>query len=158
MASPILFDISAIDLDATMVPIDLIRKFNKHRFEAEMLDRIAWHTPDLTRAVAIRTVRDDEWWVRGHIPGRPLLPAVLMLESAAQMCSYMFLAREIINYEFVGFTGIGNTKFRGTCTIGDRLVILGKEVKFHIKRFIVDVQGWVGDRFIFESQIIGMPF
>ena len=27
----------------------------------------------------------DPWWGRGHIPGRPLMPGVLMLEAAAHL-------------------------------------------------------------------------
>ncbi len=156
-APPLLFDIEGIDLDATAVDLDGIQDINKHRGEAQQIDRIAWVGEDFNQAVAIRVVRDDEWWCAGHIPGYPVMPAVMMVEAAAQLTSWMFQARKIVEYEFVGFTRIDDTKFRNKVVPGDTLVILANQVKFHVKRFICDTQGVVNGKIAFESRITGMP-
>lgn len=156
-APPLLFDIAGIDLDATAVDIHGIRKYNKHRGEAEQIDRIAWLAEGYHQAIGIRKVRDDEWWCPGHIPGEPIMPAVMMIEAAAQLSSYTYLAREIYRHPFVGFTAIDNTKFRHKVVPGDTLVILAIEVRFQARRFICDVQGLVNGRLAFESRITGMP-
>lgn len=153
----LLFDISKIDLSRTMVDLPGIQKLNKHRGEAQQIDRIIWHTPNFTKALATRLIRDDEWWVKGHIPGNPIYPAVMMVEAAAQLSSYMFQARDVPDYEFVGFTGIDNTKFRLKLSPGDTLYILAKEVKFHVRRFVVDAQGVVNGKLAYETRITGMP-
>ncbi|MFG0328879.1 MAG: 3-hydroxyacyl-ACP dehydratase FabZ family protein [Phycisphaerales bacterium] len=157
MAAPPLFDISHLDLSHTQVDAAGIEKYNKQRGAARMIDRFIHVSEDWKQAVAARRVRDDEWWCEGHIPGEPILPAVLMVEAAAQIASYLFQCREWIHYEFVGFTGIDNTKFRSVVVPGDELILLGQEVKYHPKRMICDVQGWVEDRFCFETRVTGMP-
>ncbi len=45
---------------------------------------------DCERAICVgyKDVRDDEFWVSGHMPGMPLMPGVLMCEAAAQLASY----------------------------------------------------------------------
>ncbi len=39
-------------------------------------------------ALGTRTITDHEFWVRGHMPGMPLMPGVVMLEAVAQVCCY----------------------------------------------------------------------
>lgn len=154
-----LFDISGIDLDHVQADREQIGKYNKHRNEAVGLDYLCYMSDDNAEGVAIRAIRDDEWWCDGHIPGDPIFPAVMMVEAAAQLASYMFLARDTVSYEFVGFTRIDNTVFRRMVRPGDTLVIVCKQVKFHPKRFITDIIGYErGEMEIaFETRVTGMP-
>lgn len=153
----LLFDVREIDLAGTMVDIEEVRQYNKHRGEAEQIDRIVWHNEDYSRAIACRYIRDNEWWVPGHIPGNPILPAVMMVEAAAQLASFTFQVRKFADYNFVGFTGIDNTKFRVTVKPGDMLYLLVQDVKVSIKRMISDAQGMIDGKLVFETRITGMP-
>ena len=38
--------------------------------------------------VGYKDLGPDEFWVRGHMPGMPLMPGVIMCEAAAQLASY----------------------------------------------------------------------
>ena len=67
-----------------------IREWVPQRHEFEMLDGILHFDEKAQIAVATKELKSDEFWVRGHIPGRPLFPGVLMIESAAQLCCYLF--------------------------------------------------------------------
>ncbi|MHC4708633.1 MAG: 3-hydroxyacyl-ACP dehydratase FabZ family protein, partial [Planctomycetota bacterium] len=102
MPPPLLFDLSQIDL--TRPPIfdkEAIGKMNPQRCEMEQLDGILWYDKKKFLVLGYKDVTEDEFWVRGHIPGRPLMPAVIMIEAAAQLSS--FFVKQI--YELGGFIG-----------------------------------------------------
>src|ERR1051326_2157951 len=86
MAPLLLFDLSSIDLNKVIVPIEEIRKVIPQRYEMEMLSGIVYD--DDKRIVGFKDITLDDFWVRGHIPGRPLMPGVMMIECAAQLCAF----------------------------------------------------------------------
>ncbi len=156
MPPPLLFSLDGIDLEATAFDLEAIRSLNPHRHEMEQLTRIAHVDTDAGRIVAIREVGEDEFWVRGHIPGRPLFPGVLMIEAAAQMCSaYFKLVQK--DDRFLGFGGVDNVKFRGQVVPGDRLVLLGRAESVRNRRAVFETQGLVDGRQVVEARITGMP-
>ncbi|MBE3070178.1 MAG: beta-hydroxyacyl-ACP dehydratase [Acidobacteria bacterium] len=156
MAPPLLVDLSKLDLDRVEIPIEEIRKVNPHRYEMEQLSGVIHLDAAAGQIVAFKEVRPDEFWVRGHIPGRPLLPGVLMIEAAAQMCSFYY-KRVQEDPRFLGFGGVDGVKFRGQVVPGDRLLLLGQAVEIRNRRAVFDTQGVVGDRMVFEARITGMP-
>lgn len=157
MVPSLLFDISHLDMDKVMFGVADIEAINPHRGCMRLLDGFIYATePDETpaRAVAFKDVRDDEFWVPGHIPGRPLFPGVLMIEAAAQVASFVCLRR--FRDRFLGFTGADSIKFRGHVVPGDRLVLLAQEVQFKRRRSICNAQGLVNGTLVFEGTITGM--
>lgn len=156
MAPALLVDLEKLDLDRVVMPIEEIRKYNPHRYEMEQLSGVIHHDRETGRIVAFKDVRDDEFWVRGHIPGRPLMPGVLMIEAAAQMCSLYY---KVVQQDprFLGFGGVDAVKFRGQVVPGDRLFLLGRAVDIRNRRAVFDTQGVVAGRLVFEARITGMP-
>src|SRR3982750_4100367 len=124
MVPPLIFDISQIDLNQVQHDAAAIERVNPHRGHMRMLDGVIYMPPELDRAVAFKDVRADEFWVPGHIPGRPLFPGVLMIEAAAQLAS--FYTRNFIGWKgFIGFGGVEETKFRMQIPPGVRLYLVG---------------------------------
>ena len=156
MAPPLLFDISGIDLDRVQLDVAAIERVNPHRGAMRMLDGISYVSPDQNRAIAFKDVRADEFWVPGHIPGRPLFPGVLMLEAAAQLASVLTLLR-LRQVRFMGFVGLDKVKFRGQVVPGDRLYIIGEGIECRPRRSVCVAQGLVKGNLIFEATITGMP-
>jgi 3-hydroxyacyl-[acyl-carrier-protein] dehydratase len=153
-----LVDFSPIDLNHIEDDIEGIRKFNQQRFEMEMLSGIIKYDPPGGYVVAFRDASTQDFWVRGHIPGRPLMPGMLICECAAQACSYFYgrAASPGPQGRFMGFAGLEGVRFRGQVLPGDRLIMVAKlrEVKSRISSF--DCQGFVKGRMVFEGTINGI--
>jgi len=150
-----LLDLGQLDLTGIEDDIEGIRKYNRQRFEMELLDAIIKYDPEQQAVVAYKDARPADFWVRGHIPGRPLMPGVVICECAAQACSYYY-GRSTGHNRFLGFAGMEGVKFRGQVVPGDRLVMVARlrEVKSRIATF--DCQGFVKGQMVFEGTINGV--
>jgi 3-hydroxyacyl-[acyl-carrier-protein] dehydratase len=151
----LLYDVSTIDPERVEHSLDEIRKINPHRHEFEQLTAILLFRPEEKIIVGLRDVRDDEFWVRGHIPGRPLLPGVLMLEAAAQLCSF-YCGKVVEAQGFLGFAGIDEVRFRGVVTPGQRMLIAGVPLVLTPTRCQFETQGVVAGKVVFDATILGV--
>ena len=156
MPPRLLVDLDKLDLNRIEDGPEGIRKCNPHRYEFEQLNGIIYYDPEELVVVGFKDVKDDEFWVRGHIPGRPLLPGVLMCEAAAQLCSY-FIKRYTKTEQFLGFGGLDKVKFRGQVAPGDKLILLAKNTQMLTRRSVFDTQGVVDGKLVFQGVVIGMP-
>jgi 3-hydroxyacyl-[acyl-carrier-protein] dehydratase len=156
MPPPLLFDLSKIDL--TVKPLfgkEEVCMVNPQRFEMQQLDGILWYDEDKYLVLGYKDVTEDEFWIRGHIPGRPLMPGVIMVEAAAQLSS--FFVKQILGLEgFIGFAGIDGAKFRSVVEPGKRLLLLGRFTKFKRKKYTCSVQGIVDNTMVFEAVVSGL--
>lgn len=150
-------DLASIDLTKVVADQEGIRKVNLQRFEMEHLTAIVHVDPAQHIFIGYKDVRPDEFWVRGHMPGYPLLPGALMVEAAAQLCSYYMTAQGVCQRGFVGFGGLENVRFRGTVRPGDRLVLVAKGTRVSSRQTICNVQGFVGTTMVFHGDVIGVP-
>ncbi len=155
MPPPIILDPSTLDFEHPIADRDEIMRVNPHRHEFALLDGIVYCDMESGVFAGYHDVREDAFWVRGHIPGRPLFPGVMMIESAAQLASYMTHCM-LEAKGFIGFAGIDKVKFRGTVTPPARFVIIGRGKSIKRRRTICETQGFVDDTMVFEAEITGM--
>ncbi len=151
--------LSVGDLDLSRIVVDqeAIRRVNPQRFEMEHLTAIVLVDRERHIVAGYKDVRADEFWTRGHMPGFPLLPGVLMCEAAAQLCAYYTVTQGLLQGDFIGFGGMENVRFRGMVRPGDRLVLIGKGVRLNRRQTIFNVQGFVGSSMVFHGDILGVP-
>ncbi len=156
MAAAFLYDLSELDLNKITIPIEDIRKVNPHRHEMEQLSGIIHVDMPRTIVVGVKHVTMEEFWVRGHIPGRPLMPGVIILEAAAQLCSYMTHVL-VPDMGFLGFVKADNTRFRGVVSPPSTLYLIARMSELSRRRVIAQCQGICNNTLVFESDITGMP-
>ena len=157
MAAQPLFDLSQVDLTQVALSAERVGEINPQAGHMRQLDHVIWIADDLESSIGVKYVRDDEFWVPGHVPGRPLFPGVLLIEAAAQLCSLTQRIRPDIHPDtFIGFARCNDVVFRGQVVPGDTLYLLAKLLSRRPRRFISLAQGIVNGTLVFEATITGM--
>ena len=151
-------DPTEIDFDNIAADLEEIRRYNPQRFEMEQLTAIVYIDEQTHTCAGYLDVTDKMVWVRGHMPGMPLMPGVFMCEAAAQLCSFVTQKFDLLGAKMVGFGGMEEVRFRGPVRPGDRLLIACRKLKARRGRLIkCRFQGTVGEEIVVDGQIIGIP-
>src|SRR5271154_6718008 len=157
-AKDLLIDVSQIDLTHVIADLDEIRRYNPQRFEAEQLTAIVYEDTVKLLCVGYKDVTEQEFWVRGHMPGMPLMPGVIICEAAAQMCSYFTLKYDLLGCKVVGLGGLEEIRFRDPVRPGDRLVVACQQLRVRRGAMIVcRFQAFVRGALVAEGKIKGIP-
>ena len=91
-----------------------------HRDPFLLIDEIVELEPGV-RATGRYHVRDDAWYLRGHFPGRPIMPGVLQVEALAQVGAVCGLSHPSFAGKLALFAGIDDVRFKRIVTPGDTL-------------------------------------
>jgi len=152
-----LVDPASVDTSKILFDIEGIRRGNLQRFEMEQLTAIVYLDRASHLIIGYKDVGEDEFWVRGHMPGYPLMPGVIMCEASAQLCSFYCHEIKVLESGFIGFGGMEDVKFRGQVKPGDRLIIMAKATRVHRRQTVFETQGFVGSSMVYHGRIIGVP-
>ncbi len=98
----------------------MIETIIPHRDPFLLIDEVLELEPGV-RVRARATVRGDEWFLRGHFPGRPIMPGVLMVEALAQAGAVGVLSHPDYASRLAVFAGIDGVRFRRLVEPGDVL-------------------------------------
>jgi 3-hydroxyacyl-[acyl-carrier-protein] dehydratase len=151
-------DPTTIDFNNVVADIEEIRRYNPQRFEMEQLTAIVYEDPVRVACVGYKDVTENEFWVRGHMPGMPLMPGVVMLEAIAQVCCYCSHKYKLLGDSIVGFGGLEDVRFREPVVPGDRLVVMCELLKLRKPHLLVcRFQGVVNGRIVVDGQLKGIP-
>jgi 3-hydroxyacyl-[acyl-carrier-protein] dehydratase len=158
VAKELIMDPATLDFSNIIADQAEIRKYNPQRFEMEQLTAIIHEDIQRHVCVGFKDVTYNEFWVRGHMPNMPLMPGVVMLEAAAQMCSYFSQKYDLLGASMVGFGGLEEVRFRDPVIPGDRLVLMCEMTR--LKRgfmVITKFQGFVRNARVVEGVLKGIP-
>ncbi len=158
MKSQFFVDPALLDIEHPIADIEAIRALNPQRFEMEQLTAILYEDVERSVCAAYKDVTVNEFWVRGHMPGMPLMPGVIMLEAVAQLSSYFTQKHDLLGAAMVGFGGVDEVRFRGVVTPGDKLIVMVQLEKARRGRMIVaGFQGTVDGQLVLEGKLRGIP-
>ena len=97
-----------------------IKEILPHRDPFLFLDEVVELVPG-ERAVAIKRVRAEEPHFKGHFPGQPIMPGVLIVEALAQAGAVAALSLPENRGKIVLFAGIDGVRFKRQVVPGDTL-------------------------------------
>lgn len=127
---------------------DEIMKILPHRDNMLLLDEV--HCIDGV-STGHYTVGGDEFFLKGHFPGNPIVPGVILCEILAQ--SACILMQDVMTEgKLPVYTGLNNVKFRSPVKPGDTI-----ETSCHIKRakhpfYFAEGTVMVGDRLCVSAE------
>jgi len=123
-----------------------------HREPFLFIDRVL-EIGDKT-GIAVKKVLPTEYYFRGHFPGEPVMPAVLLVEALAQLGGLLELRRRGLAGRICYLAGIDSARFRSPVFPGDMLTLEVKLLKAR-KRFAVsEGRARVGDRVVCEATLM----
>lgn len=126
-----------------------IQEMLPQRYPFLMIDRIVELEPK-KRAVTIKNVTVNEPYFRGHFPGEPIMPGVLITEAMAQTAIVMMHEE---GKKFLYFLAGTKIKFKNPVVPGDQLRIEAKVLKVINYAGFVEVEAKVGDVTVAKGEI-----
>ena len=152
---PLIIDFSECDVNRVIADVNDIRRYNPQRFEMEQLTAICFEDKERGICVGYKDLAPDEFWARGHMPGMPLMPGVIMCECAAQLSSY-YVRRFNLMEGIVGFGGLEEVRFRGVVRPGDRFIVACRLLKLRRAIVTCEFQCFVGQSLVCEGILKGI--
>ena len=153
-----LIDPTTIDIRNPRYDIEEIRRRNKHRFEFEMLTGITLVDLEKGLAAGFKQLSPEDFWVRGHVPGRPLFPGVLQIESCAQLTSFYWMELKGNPADtFLGFLGVEHARFRGFVGPNDTFIVAVHAREIRPRRCTFYCQAFVDGKMVFDGTVLGAP-
>jgi UDP-3-O-[3-hydroxymyristoyl] N-acetylglucosamine deacetylase/3-hydroxyacyl-[acyl-carrier-protein] dehydratase len=121
-------------VDPSRLDVNDVMRVLPHRFPFLLVDRIV-EVEAGVRIVGIKNVTINEPFFRGHFPGHPIMPGVLIVEAMAQVGGMLLMGNfENPESKVVYFTGIDGVRFR-------KPVLPGDQLRFEVE--VVQVRGLI---------------
>jgi len=153
----LLVDLAELDLSTDVLPDSELRAMLPHDHEFRLIDGICHLDEEAGIVVGYKQWAADAWWARGHIPGRPLMPGVLMCEGAAQVATVLMKRRENWGREhFIGLGGLDNVRFRGTVTPPATVYFVSRVGSRSTRIAKYPAQCFSGGKMIMDMELLGV--
>ena len=105
-----------------------IKKIIPQRDPFLMIDEVEQYVPGES-CKKKKKVREEEYYFKGHFPGNPIMPGVLIVESLAQTGAVAILSMEENKGKNALFGGIDKLRFKKQVVPGDVLKLEVKIIK-----------------------------
>ena len=127
---------------------DEIMRVLPHREPMLLLDDVEEQDGE---SVGHYAVRGDEFFLKGHFPGNPIVPGVILCEILAQSVCIL-LADRMEPGKTPMYTGMNNVKFRSPVRPGDRFETRCRITRAKPPFYFAEGTGYVGDRLCVKAE------
>lgn len=140
-------------LEGGHLNIEQIMGILPHREPFLFVDRIT-HIERGKRAVGIKNVTINDYFFKGHFPGRPVMPGVIIMEAMAQVGGVMMLASDKHKGKLAFFMAADKVKFRKTVVPGDQLIMEVEVGKMKLRTGQVFAKALVDGEVVCEAEFM----
>jgi len=150
-------DLARLDLRRVLMTREDVYKILPQRYQFELIGGVLHLDKVAQEIVSFVDFGTDDWWVAGHLPGRPLVPGIVMMEAAAQTAA--LLMRQVQGEwatRFIGFGGVDGVRFRGMITPPARVYMIAKGGSYRSNLAKMPIQGIMDGKLVFSGEVLGV--
>ena len=153
-----LIDLATINLTEDVLPDAEIRSMLPHAHEFKLIDGICFLDLEDGIVVGYKDWDQNPWWARGHIPGRPIMPGVLIAEGCAQASTILMKLTEGWDKDqFIGLGGLDRVRFRSPVVPPCRLHFVSKVGTRSGNRIAkYPAQAFLEGKLVVDLELLGM--
>ncbi|MDD5132315.1 MAG: UDP-3-O-acyl-N-acetylglucosamine deacetylase [bacterium] len=146
---------AGLDLDKPLMDINEVQKVLPHRPPFLLVDKILKIEED-KKAIGLKNVTINEDFFRGHFPGHPVMPGVLLVEAMAQVAGVLLLKKSENAGKLAYFMTIDKVKFRQTVVPGDTIFFEAELLKVKSRTGLVTGKAYVNNSLVAEAEFMFM--
>lgn len=129
--------------------IEEIKKILPHRDSMLLLDEV--NINEEGKAIGLKYIAGDEWFLNGHFPDNPVVPGVILCEILAQSVCIL-LPSQSLNKGTPFFTGLDKVRFKSPVKPGDKFVTECEIVNQKYPFFFAKGKGYVDNKLCISAE------
>jgi len=118
-----------------------------------LIDRIIEVVPNKS-ITAIKTLSLGEEYLRDHFPGRPIMPGLMMTESAVETASWLLRIDEGFEHSMITLKEARNVKYNQFISPGDSLTVHAEILRIKDNIFTFKATGSVNSTNVLNGRLL----